>query len=277
MTYTFPSDFSEPVLALTQLGEDPARQRGFPDYIELVGLTAEHIPELIRIIEDFDLFFMPDDDLDDEDPAEGYAPIHAWRALGQLKAEEAIPALVDLVMQVDDWDIDWVIEEIPFVMAEIGPACIPALAGYLKEKEKEEWATATLSGAIAEIGKAHPESRDACVASLEEGLKNYETNLPYMNASMIHDLTTLNASESAELVKKVYESENVDLSLNGDYEDFQIEVGLLEERITPARNYLAEEYDYIREIVEAREKANQLFDMIDPKLKNLLTGKAKDK
>lgn len=273
MTYTFPSDFSEPVLALIQLGEDPARQRGFPDYLDLVGLTAEHIPELIRIVKDIEIF-MPEEDIGDYD--EVYAPIHAWRALGQLKAEEAILVLVDLVIQNEYLEMDWIMEEIPEVMALIGPACIPALAAYIKQKDKEEWTTAVMSGALSEIGKMNAESRDACVAALEEGLKNYETNEPYMNASFIYDLTALNASESDELVRKAYQSENVDLTLMGDYEDFQIEVGLLEERMTPARNYFAEEYGDIREMLEAREKANQLFDMIDPELKKALTKKNKE-
>ena len=272
MAYTFPSDFSEPVSVLIQLGEDPARQRELPNYLDL-ELTKEHIPELIRIVKDIEIF-MPDEDIGEY--AEVYAPIHAWRALGQLKAEEAIPALVDLVIQTADWELDWVMEEIPDVMALIGPACISALADYVKQKEKTEWTTAVMSGALSEIGKMHPESRDVCVAALEEGLKNYEVNDPYVNASFIADLAGLNASESDELVRQAFERERVSLAMAGDYEDFQVRVGLLEKRKTPAKNYLAEEYGYLREMIEAQEKSNQLFDMIDPELKDILTGKKKE-
>ncbi len=85
MTYEFPKDFSEPVLALISVGEKAARSSKWPDYMEL-GIASEHIPELIRILEKVEAFW-PEEETN---APEVYAPIHAWRALGQLKAEQAI-------------------------------------------------------------------------------------------------------------------------------------------------------------------------------------------
>lgn len=56
--------------------------RNWPNYQEL-GLTQEYIPELIRMATDEELNWA------DPDSLEVWAPIHAWRALGQLRAEEA--------------------------------------------------------------------------------------------------------------------------------------------------------------------------------------------
>jgi len=46
-------------------------------------------------------------------------------------------------------------------------------------------------------------------------------------------LVDLKAVEIAPLVEQAYQADVVDLSVLGDYEDFQIEVGLLKERLTP--------------------------------------------
>ena len=265
MTYTFPKDFSEPILALCALGEDPARQREWIDYPTTLGLTEEHIPELIRIVEDIEIF-MPEYEDVDEDAPEIFSSIHAWRALGQLKAEQAIPTFIDLAIRNQELDIDWIFGGIPKAMGMIGPVAIPALEAYLYKEDKLEWATATISDSVAEIGKAHPESRGDCIKALERGLESYQTNLPYVNASLIHDLTSLNATESDSLVKQVFDAGKVDLSLNGDYENFQLDVGLIEERRTPQRNFMAEGHEVfrdLREAIEIKEKANELFALVD--------------
>ena len=54
---------------------------------------------------------------------------------------------------------------------------------------------------------------------------------------MISYLTDLKAVESVPLVEQAFQSGNVDISVMGDFEDFQIELGLLEERLTPPLQY----------------------------------------
>src|SRR5260221_13933415 len=69
----------------------------WPNYLVL-GLTADHIPELIRMATDPALNSATSDTL------EVWAPIHALRALGQLHAEAALEPLISLVDKVDDDD-----------------------------------------------------------------------------------------------------------------------------------------------------------------------------
>jgi HEAT repeat protein len=95
--------YSERVQQLLCIGE-PIEDE-WPDYLEM-GLSEENIPELIRLVKDVDLRWMAVE-MDEEDPPEWFAQIHAWRALGQLKAKESIPALLSILHQVDDDDDDW--------------------------------------------------------------------------------------------------------------------------------------------------------------------------
>ena len=272
MTYTFPKDFSEPVLALCALGEDPARTREWMKYTDL-GVNEEHIPELIRIVNEIEIFMPEDADADIQGAPEIYAPIHAWRALGQLKAEEAIPTLMDLIISNDDLDIDWIMEEMPETMALIGPACIPPLREYLLNPKKLEWASATCSSALEKMGLEHPESRADCVKALEEALENYADNEPGVNGSIIASLTDLNASESAPIVKRAFDADLVDLMIMGDYEDYQVEVGLIEKRKTPARNYIEEKFhmrEKIQDVIEnirMKEQIADFYALVDPEIK----------
>jgi hypothetical protein len=51
------------------------------------GMTREHVPELIRMLEDPSLNDEPIDE------PRCYAAIHAWRVLGDFKAADAVDAL----------------------------------------------------------------------------------------------------------------------------------------------------------------------------------------
>lgn len=92
--------YSAPVAQLLELCEKPARQNPWPDYLAL-GLTREHVPELIRLLTD------PDVQEYDEESARGFwPPIHAWRALGQLQAEEALESIATLLQETGEDDED---------------------------------------------------------------------------------------------------------------------------------------------------------------------------
>ena len=86
---------------------------GWPDYLEL-GFKQEHIPELIEMA--------TDDNLNKGDPKSlaVWSPVHAWRTLGQLRAEAAIEPLITLLRMFDVDDDHFVGEEIPKVFGMIG-------------------------------------------------------------------------------------------------------------------------------------------------------------
>jgi len=233
MPHTFPTDFSSPVNKLIALGEKDARSGKWPDIVEL-GITPEHIPELLRIIDETESFW-PEEPVDDP---QVYAPIHAWRALGQLKAEQAVPALIELVIWNEDENADWIMEDIPDVMGMIGPVSIPPLRDHLTDPDKLTWASVTFAHCLAEIGQQHAESRAACVEVLQAGLEQYKQNDETINGFIVSFLAELKAVEAAPLVERAYQADLVEMSVIGDYEDFQIEVGLLEKRLTPPPRYV---------------------------------------
>jgi hypothetical protein len=127
----------------------------WPGYLEL-GFEPEHIPELIRMATD------PRLNGADSDSLEVWAPIHAWRALGQLHAEAASVPLLSLFDELDA--NEWILEEMPDVYGQIGPAAIPALTGYLAQASHLPFSYVAASACLKEIGRQQPAARAECVS-----------------------------------------------------------------------------------------------------------------
>jgi len=207
------------------------------DYLSM-GLTQADIPELIRLAQDHELHFMeaPENWPDDQDMPEWYSGIHAWRALGQLKAEEAIPVILGMLYQVDEEDNDWLEDDTPKIFALIGPVAIPALSAYLANMDNLTYARVAASSSLEEMAVAHPETRDECVAALLAVLQNHTQNDEVVNGFLISSLLEMGVGlENIALIEEIFESGNIDPSIDGDLEDVKIRLGLLEERTTPRR------------------------------------------
>jgi hypothetical protein len=223
------SDYPEPVSQLLTLGEP--LDADWPDYLAM-GIGPEQIPDLIRIVEDNKLHNADDESL------EVWAPVHAWRALGQLGAGAAVGPLLGLLWRIDEYHDDWIGEELPPVLGMIGPAAVSGLADYVLASTEGLWARVAAAHALAEAGQRHPEIRDDCVAALIRALEGFPTHDPTLNGFLISFLADLDAVEAAPLMEKAFDVGRVDISIVGDWEDVQIELGLLEERLTPAPQYV---------------------------------------
>lgn len=217
------TQYGPTVAKLLTIG-DAHNQREWPNYLDL-GLRAEHIPELISLATDAKLFWSESESRD------VWAPIHAWRALGQLRATEAIEPLIPMFHEFAD--SDWAEEELPEVFAMIGRAALPALSRYLTDDSYATWPRITAARCIERIAALDPAARDEAVAVLTRQMEQFATNDPDLNTFLINNLLNLKSVETAPLMERVFASERVDIFVQGDWEDVQIELGLRTERETP--------------------------------------------
>ncbi len=72
------------------------------------------------------------------------------------------------------------------------------------------------------------------MTGLAAALQLYQRNDKTLNAFIIFDLVDLKVVEHLGLIEEAFENDRVDLMVGGDFEDVQIELGLLEERKTPS-------------------------------------------
>jgi hypothetical protein len=153
----------------------------------------------------------------DEDTAAGWAPTHAWRALGQLRAAEAIGPLLELLEPGVEHHDDWCLEEVPVVLGMIGPQALPALTDYLADQGRLEWARVAVGSALTQVGNRHPETRPACVAVLTGQLEKGLEEDYGLNGFLVADLLDLEATEAAPVIEKAFAAGVIDPSIAGDW------------------------------------------------------------
>ncbi len=189
----------------------------WPDYREL-GIGPEHIPDLIRMATDEEL------NEADSESREVWAPLHAWRALGQLRAVEAVEPLLGLFDRLE-YD-DWVIEELPDVFGMIGPAALPVLAEYIADLSHTDSSRISAIAGIKNIGKRWPDAKSESIGLLEERLKRFEENEPDVNGFLVLALVELEAREATPVIERAFDEGYVDPIVMGDWDDVQVELGL---------------------------------------------------
>jgi hypothetical protein len=213
------SPYTEPVSQLLQLGDIPPRD-SWHDYRGL-GLGAEHIPELIRLMSDPAL-------LRGEVESDAvWAPIHAWRALAQLHAAEAVDPYLELLHELD-WDEggDWIREDAPEFFTQIGPEVLPSLVRFLQDPQRSLYSRWAVSDAIGRLARDYPALRAEVVGTLTAALGQAANNPEELNGGIISTLLEMKAVEAAPVIEAAFAAGHVDESIVGRWEEVQYELGL---------------------------------------------------
>jgi hypothetical protein len=198
----------------------------WPDYLA-GGIREEHIPALVSILENVTDFF--NEDIED---AIMYLPMHAWRALTLLGVEKAIPLMVSLLDHADLDDNDTISDDLPLVLSQMGKAVYPHLSNFLREITHNAWARMDAAKALSLYARNHPEDRLRVIGDLSAVLDDHANFNSSQTAMLIQHLAGMKAVEAASHVEQAFTSGRVDIGFFGDWEDFQVDVGLLKERIT---------------------------------------------
>jgi hypothetical protein len=223
-------DYAPPLDKLLTYGDCNKLPREWPNYIEEVGLTAEHIPDLIRMATDRTLGYVEMDD------PTLWVSTHALRALGQLQAEAAVEPLIHLFSQLYD-DDDWPRETIYTTLGMVGAPAITPLAAYLADPSHGTWNRICATSCFREIFKHHPETREACLAVLTQQLEQFNRNPSELNGFIVSALLDIEAVEAAPLMEKAFAARKVDIAVAGDWHDVQVELGLKSRDQVPQRRF----------------------------------------
>jgi len=226
-------DYVDPVARLLTEGDaNLFESTPWPDYPGKFALGLEHVAELIRMSCDMTLHD------DDSDSDAMWAPVHAWRALGQLRAEEAIEPLTQLMLvSMDD---DAAAEELPKVLAMIGPSSIPAIVPLLGGHSRDWVAASAAARALAEIALRFPARRSDCLGFIVKALSRPAEADPTRNGLLLNSLLDMKAVEAIDTIREAFRLDAVDITIAGDLEDVEIDLGLRRDRTTPKPRYSLE-------------------------------------
>jgi hypothetical protein len=250
--------------------------KDWPNYVADLGLTAEHIPALIDMMLDETFLKFWDDAIEAEElPDLGpdvSAPdciiIHAWRALGQLRAEAAIPACLQILTDYED--IEWAWEEIPAVLSLIGPVAIAPVHAALLNPEVGEGPKFILSGALTRLASTYPEHRDSVVKRLADFLADPQNDTPDLNGNICGNLVELKAVEVADVLEAAFAENRISLRMAGTWAQVQVDLGL-----KSAEDFAPEDFEVPRDenfetmMANVRQYLDQLKAMEKPSANEL--------
>ena len=214
--------YPEPLNKLTELGKPDTYAVGdWPDYVGKYSLSDEHVPDLIKMLEEHT---QPVEDFDADDPL-SWTAIHVWRALGQLKSETALRPMIDAMMR-DVWE-DWGWDDLTQAIALYGEAAIEPLTVELKQRASYDDKHPTFVQSTLEmIGKADPDLRERIGDIYIEQLKKAYTNTPDLNGFMIYTLADWKNEKALPVIEKAFENDDVDTFVSGDWDEIQVKYGL---------------------------------------------------
>jgi hypothetical protein len=195
---------------------------GYGDWAEYLalGVTAEHGPELIHMMEDPSLNELDSDDV------RVWAPLHAWRALGQLKYEPAIEPLIERLQYAYAQEDDWFLQDFEGLVRQIGPAFAPTLMARLLSKAETEYVRGLCMDCLAALAEQHEELRARFVENLKTELSDAESNSPWVNGMLVYHLIELAPVEATPLIESAYSQGLVDESVCGNWPKVRYDLGL---------------------------------------------------
>jgi uncharacterized protein YchJ len=200
-------------------------------YLNL-GFTTDDIPDLLQLALDEELYWR-DDDKEDEDTYLVYAaPYHAWRILGLLKAEASVLPLLERI-----GDDDWSSEEACKIFGLIGEKAIEPIKQCLTDPTTDDDKKEVSVIAFGKIIKNNPEFREQGVTFFTEYLAKITDKNSYLAGFVVSVLIDMNARESIETIRAAFKRNCVDISMAGDIEEVEIEMGFRQHRATLKPDY----------------------------------------
>lgn len=189
---------------------------GEVDYVASLGLTRDEIPELVALASQW--ANEPADPADPDDMS-AYAPVHAWRALAQLRAEGAVEPLLAMLDAADARGDDWYPQELPHVFAWIGKAALPALRDYLADEAHGDFPRACAAAGLKELAGRHGTSRGEAFAALTEVLSRFKRNAEPLNSFLVRYLIEMDAPNARDLVARAVASGRTDPHITGAWRE----------------------------------------------------------
>lgn len=208
------------LLAQLKLGQPSGTE--WLDYVTQFGLTEADVPALQALMLDKGL------NLSDPESKEVWVPLHAWRALSQLPADNKFEAFDNLLLLAVENDDDWAKNDFNRLMASCGPNVIHDLKHKLETLDLtyDSPEALIIIETLGHIGNSLPEIRDQAVAILAHHLLSYKEQDRTINGFLVMFLIELGAREMYALIEAAYMDNKVDHLCVGLLSDIQEEFGI---------------------------------------------------
>ena len=205
-----------------------------PDTV-LAPILALPRESLIADLEGLIRWAMP---LDPEELGEEFSWFffHALMLLAELRAEESLPLLLE-VLRLPDRDMDWWFGDFPLedfwgIFLWCGQQRVADLVDFIKDPSvPDDFIRCMVVDVLEQIGFHFPERRDEMVKTLGDLLAYFNQLEPFENADLntvtcvTDSLASLEAREYLPAIQALFEKNRVDEFVRGNWKMFQEEFG----------------------------------------------------
>jgi len=195
--------YSPPLDGLLDLGWQ-ADEQSVSDFARRTSLQASHAPDLLRLV--------LDEGLRGGWPAETptWAPLHALRLLGQLRAHQTAAPLLALMEDENDWLSDL----LPSVWAAMGPKATPPLWDHLEQRAAPPIRRGNVIIGLSRMGQKHRSYRREVVDRFIKLLEESPPDDKEANGYVVHALASLlKARQAWPAIRRAYDSNKLDDSI----------------------------------------------------------------
>ncbi len=177
------------------------------DYVQELGITPQDYPQLLEIVRESDL----------EGAYEGCSPeecipVHAWRAIAQLKQPDAVRDLYEVLIDEKNEEAFWFKIEFPTVMQTIGPDAIPLLSALLHDHDSDWGYKMLLVESLLPFAASDQTHRSAVIRSVHDVLRDYQNHDPEYIGAIIKEIRKIHPKEISETVVTIMKNDGYDLS-----------------------------------------------------------------
>ncbi len=266
----FTKRYSGNVAKLLTLGRPVVNPRKELSYIKDLGIDESDTEQLLQLADDMDIYRYVYGDVGDDEAAEFFGVIHAWKALSELAAPQAKEYFVNRFEAYDFDDPDeWIIGEIRSLIAPYRHDMYEDIVKYIEDEQHNEWVRMEYLEIIKDMLEAKEVESTEVNSFLVKLLQ--ECDSPIVNAGAISLCMDRGLTEHHELIKKCFERKAVDIDHIGDLEDVEIEMGLRTERETEKElTELQKAFEPYREdfdrILGVREQEKISHVIVEPKV-----------
>ena len=144
-------------------------------------------------------------------PAEpsAWAPLHALRLLGHLRAHRSAGRLLALMDREDDWLSDL----LPSVWSDMGPEVAEPLWAYVQDRQHNPEQRGNALVGLQKLAEKHPRYRGEIVERLSRLLDDAPVEDKTANAYIVYVLGELKAVETLPALGRAFDAGKVDLKI----------------------------------------------------------------
>jgi len=159
-------------------------------------------------------------------------PLHAMLLLTELKAEEALDEVLEILRQdstfLEFWFAELITKLPAFAVEILGSRQLDKLKSYMFEEGNDTFAKSEVSVGVANIAWKFPKRKDEVVDWFVDLLTYFYENREndklidsQLIGYILWDIVELRATKLEPIIEKLYESQVVDQSIVGDFKQYR--------------------------------------------------------